>query len=592
MNSRKFSKNRSILEGLNVIKISFAGLMIALFAALPMVISQINTSSTDSRSNAEIRYPQCDSLNPCPTATATPTPDCSLTPLPPACKTGLIQSWVVAPNGGEIVYGNTELQFFAKNTSDPSAKFGFTMDLLKGTQFVKNLFVVASTQQITDRDGIRSKFVDLTGITEGTDYKLKLTTVDANGQNAVIDYSDSFFTISQNTARPTFVSLAPGPDIVVNQRYTYTPTISSNRPYTIAAPTLPAWLKLDAASKTIDGTPTATGIYPIVLVATDDFGRQSSQVFSLNVKTSLSTASTTTPKPTATKAAPTTKANQTTPTPTPTLDPKTGGSTPTYTVSDIGIKLPTGDRLSKSDSKITTTMPDALASQVTTMVMEISREGNSWEKVYEGKSLSTSLDTEKYDGGDYYLRFTYTLADGNKEVKTYGPVHIVKQNTDQAALDVTIRDLKPQESEKITDRKPVISSTFQKPAGANIDLKSFKLTIDGLDLTSNPNAKLNNFSFAYTPDADMALGKHEVTVEIAAENANPTKRTWKFEIVQPESQIAKDQSLARKNRVLIGVAIGIVILIFVLSLWAIALARKEKMYYIDDERTIVERPPL
>ncbi len=546
------NRNAKISSNLNFIKLAFATLVLLLVLALPFVISSFADPrvSLDSRSNA-------------------------------ADEVGPIQSWVVRLNGGEIATGNTEIQFFAKNAADANAKFTFTMDLLKGGEFVKNLFTSGLDQQITDRNGIRSKFIDFTGVTEGSDYKLKLTTTDSTGKNTIVDYSDNAFIISANNAQPVFVSTPPTSAINVGQALSYEIVLKdvSNAKILTSSSSFPAWLTYN--QNKLSGTPTVAGVYPIVLVAVNDLGRQMSQIFSINVRSVQKTST------------PTNTSNVQTPVPTQ-IDTKSSGNADTST-SSVNIKLPSGDRLSKSDSKIETVLPSELVGRVKKVLVEISRDGSKWDSIYNGNSLSFNLDTSKFDGGDYYLRFTYTFDDDSQSIKGYGPIHIIKQSNDQQSLDVTIRDLKPLDGQQINDTKPIVSATFVKPSGANIDLKSFKFQIDGIEMGVDNKLQLNAFSFTYTPDKEMSYGKHEVKVVIGAEKANPTTKTWSFEIVNKAAEEAKnkDTGVVKRNRILIAVVLGLIILIFLLALWAIALSRKEQDYYLhEEEKKIIEKPTI
>jgi hypothetical protein len=547
---RKF--NSKIESKLNFIKLSFAGLLIILLAAIPFLIR----SFSDPRKSLDIRGDAGE-------------------------QEGLIQSWMVSPNGTEIVSGNTEIQFFAKNGTNPSAKFSFTVDLVKGTQFVKNLFTVGIDQQITDRNGIRSKFYDFSGVAEATDYKLKLTTTDSSGTNAVVDYSDNFFTISPNNAKPVFTTTPPTRTLIVGQQFVYdfaVKDITNNVKVITHQSTLPSWLTLSETR--ISGTPTVPGIYSIALVAVNDLGRQTPQVFSINV-VKASASATATP----------TKTSNVTPVPT---GGKTGQSEFEALASAITLRLPTGDRLSKANSTIESVLPNELKGRVKLVTVEMSKDGSSWTKVYEGSNLSFDLDTNKYEGGDYYLRVKYTFDDGSEHLKSYGPIHVIKQNADQMMLDVTIKDMQPVDGAKVYDRKQTIGATFIKPAGAAINVNSFKLEIDGQTIAANAISS-SSTGFTYTPAEELSFGKHSVKVTIAAENAQPTIKTWTFEVVDQAAEAAKnkDNSIVTRNRILIAVVLGLIILIFLLALWAIAFTKKEQEYYlIKEEKKIIEQSPI
>jgi hypothetical protein len=521
--------NKSLDKNLNFIKLAFAGFLIVLLGALPIIISQLS-SATQNQTVSQA-------------SNTTP---------------AMFQSWIISPNGGEVIYGNTEIQFFAKSQNTSSNKFKFEAFLCrKNTQNQSilscnptALFSIPASQQVADRDGIRSKFVDFTGYIEANDYKLQLITTDESGQNQVIDYSDNFFTISKNNSKPVFTSNPSSTNIKTDENFNYDIKINDINTYTIVAPNLPSWLTLK--QNNLSGKTKTPGIYPVVLVAANSIGRQSVQVFSINVS----------------------KVNAT---PTPTITDTNDSTTDTDT-DNITLTAPTGNSFTKTSNTISSNIPDNIKINIKQIVVEISRDGNSWQEIYKGTDTSFNLDVSKFEGGDYYLRFVYEFKDGSSQVKNYGPIHIIKQNEDQKTLNIIIKDITPSEDSQTSETKPRISATFEKPASTTVSTKTFKFELDNTDLTTDTNTLLSILSFSYVPVKDLTYGKHTVKVTIGIENGNNTVKEWSFEIINPN---VTNTTTSTKNKIIIGVAIGIIILILILSIWAITLSKKEKQYYTE-----------
>lgn len=540
-------------KDLKFIKLSFSLVLLLLLGALPILTTKIKDSSQDTRSDA---------------ATETDV-------------TGPIQSWIVSPNGGEIVYGNTEIQFFAQNAADENAKFTFRLELLRADQFIQTMFSYGTEDQLSVRNGIRSVYYDFTGLAEANNYRLKLTTTDASGQNVIEDYSDSYFTISPNNTKPEFTSTPSKTNISVGEPFSYDVTVNDASQTKVLATAIPDWLKFE--NNKLFGTPSNPGVYSIVLIAANPNGRQTTQVFSINVAALVTPAPEEQPSP---PIAPTS-------TPTPVVNKPTTQPTPIASQArSINIILPADNRFSSASSSIKVETSDEVYASLSKLKLEISKDGQNWETVREEKAELFNLDISPYEGGEYFLRFTYQFTDGTSEVRNIGPIQIVKQDSEESLTNVLIKDIKPSEGAKLEDRKPTISASFIKPAGSSVDLKKFKFVLDGNDLTKSSELRVNVFSFSYVPESELEYGKHEVLVEVAAENTEIIQKRWSFEIVDPneinkETEDSSISGIFTRNKLLLSVIIAIIILIFVLSIWAIALSKKEKRYY-SEERSIVE----
>lgn len=542
--AQKVHKKRGISVHTDLLRYLYAGIIVVMLLAVPVFISQISDPNfnTDTRSAAEVT------------------------------QSGMIQSWVVSPNGGEVVYGNTEVEFFAKDSNDPEATFSFSMDLLRGETIVKNLFAISATQSISDRDGIRRKYVDFTGLPESANYRLRLTTRDHSGKNKLIDYSDNFFTISRNNNKPVFVSKPPKVNLVIGEAFSYTIQVQDSTGFRLLAPNLPTWLKLQGNK--LSGSTGTPGVYPVTIIAVNNDGRQNNQIFSLNIQQPRNDPDSDTVTPTST--------------PQPTGDGgDSDGESDAEQSDDITITLPSGDQLTRDNATIISELPEDKKNALKNIIVEISRNGTVFSTIYEGRETEFQLDISEYEGGEYYLRFTYEYADGTKEIKNYGPVEIIMQDEDQdEELSLEIISLEPGDGQKITNSKPSISAEFTKPVNDEIDLDTFQLELDGNNLSNSSNVIVSETGFSYIPDADLSKSTHEVIVSIGATSGNEVTRKWTFEIVENTDLDEESEGVVNRNRIILIAVIIIIILIFLLSIWALTLSKRDKKYeyYVDESQ--------
>lgn len=530
---KRYSKK--VEKHLTFIKLSVAGFLIFILILLPFLVSYITNPKVtlDNRSAA-------------------------------AEQLGPIQSWILSPNGGEIITGKVDVQFFAKNAAKSDAQFTFSIDLIKGGQFVKNLFSSGIDQQIAEKNGIRSRSIDFTGFADGTDYKLKLTTTDVTGKNVLTDYSDKPFTISSNNSKPIFSSVPTHTTIQVGQNYIYDVVVKDTINVKLIGSTLPDWLTL--SQNRLSGTPKTPGVYSVALVAVNDLGRQTTQVFSIQVNAA-----------------------------TPSQKPQSSTDKTQAAANGIVINLPVGDRLTKVNSKIESILPSELSGRLTQNIIEISKDGSSWSKIYDGTEVAYELDTNNYEGGDYYLRFTYKFDDGATYVKSYGPINIVKQNQDSQTTEISIQPTKPLHGAKIVETLPEIEATFTLPTGSQLDKSLFIFKVDENDLSTSDAITVTDTGISYKPSVALPKGKHTVYLSISSDNAKSIVKEWSFEIVDAQDleSTTINKSILTRNRIIIAVILGLIILIFLLALWAIALSKREQKYYIlKEEKKIIEQSPL
>ncbi|APH03317.1 CehA/McbA family metallohydrolase [Bacillus weihaiensis] len=75
-----------------------------------------------------------------------------------------------------------------------------------------------------------------------------------------------------------------------------------------------------------------------------------------------------------------------------------------------------------------------------------------------------------------------------------------------------IYNVKPSKMESILDKKPIISGKLEA-ADSDLNMNTFKLVVDGEDVTSKTTFDKNGFTF--TPETEIAIGEHSIVVEIS-----------------------------------------------------------------------------
>lgn len=552
---------------------AFTAILLLLLLSLPFVILSFKADeSTDTRSDAK----ENETTN-----------ETAVVP---------IQSWIVTPNDNEIVYSDTPVRFFARAANTPDAKFIFSVDLYKGQDmnYIDTLFTTTPDTNLSSKEDIYSKNVDFSRFPESNDYRLKLTTTLALNSssdrqtNTKIDFSDRFFTISSNDSKPVFKSFPQNTNLLVGQQFSYNVQVQDTSQVKLKIAAKPDWLK--ASNNTLQGTPTTAGIDPVVIIATNQYGRQTSQAFSINIKAPEKQET-----PSEANKPHQEQNNQTSPEDTqpnkqPTQSPNQDqGSSGKENVGDsesegqsvIVINTPPGDQITKENSRISIDLPAEQEERFESLLVEISSDGVNWEKVYEGEDTEFELDVDSLDsGGEYFLRFRTRYDDGSEDIKNYGPVDVIKESDETDSEVLTIIEVQPQEGEEISTRKPNIGGTFRKSSpDVTVDLNSFNIILNDEDITSLVNT-INEFGFSYVPENALENGEYNVKVEIAAENASPITKEWNFSILSEDAQESgenesEDENLSR-NRTLLLILCIIVFLILLLSIAAFLLSRKDK----------------
>jgi hypothetical protein len=90
----------------------------------------------------------------------------------------------------------------------------------------------------------------------------------------------------------------------------------------------------------------------------------------------------------------------------------------------------------------------------------------------------------------------------------------------------------PQDGTRTTEPRPTILSSYSDNL-AGVDEKSIVLKVDDENVTSKASTK-NVIQIVYTPDSDLSIGKHIISLDVEDNDDNKASLTWSF-IVEAET---------------------------------------------------------
>jgi len=129
-------------------------------------------------------------------------------------------------------------------------------------------------------------------------------------------------------------------------------------------------------------------------------------------------------------------------------------------------------------------------------------------------------------GLEYYIWAT----DGTNEITAPEDINnpYAVEINDEDILPPTITNVEPREGAILedTNTKPTIKAEYEDPSGINIE--SVQILVDNIDVTEK--ATITEESVTYTPEEDLKLGNHTVTVKVKDTKGNETTKTWSFTI--------------------------------------------------------------
>lgn len=133
-------------------------------------------------------------------------------------------------------------------------------------------------------------------------------------------------------------------------------------------------------------------------------------------------------------------------------------------------------------------------------------------------------------GLQYYIEASDGTNSTTSPLDTSQPYSI--NIVDNDILPPAITSLQPADGEVLedTNRRPVIKAEYTDSSG--IDINSVKVFVDNVDVTLD--STVEETIVTYTPNVDMELGKHTVTVKVKDTAGNEATKSWFFTIGEAE----------------------------------------------------------
>ncbi|RSK28703.1 hypothetical protein EJF36_18515 [Bacillus sp. HMF5848] len=142
-------------------------------------------------------------------------------------------------------------------------------------------------------------------------------------------------------------------------------------------------------------------------------------------------------------------------------------------------------------------------------------------KIEDSAKRSTSLYIAKADDfnatdytvGEYYKITGIAAAYNSPQLKLRNGVDMVKQAAPETAKLPIVYNVKPAKMAAVTETLPTISGEID-PAEVAIDWTKVTLFVDGVDVTAQTTFNETDSTFSYTPAAELAIGEHQINVEV------------------------------------------------------------------------------
>jgi hypothetical protein len=86
----------------------------------------------------------------------------------------------------------------------------------------------------------------------------------------------------------------------------------------------------------------------------------------------------------------------------------------------------------------------------------------------------------------------------------------------------------PEENGRINRSRPNITAVFDDASGTGVDPTTVSITVDGREVTQDATVTSN--LVVYKPDADLAAGRHTVSITGRDRAGNPVTKQWSFQV--------------------------------------------------------------
>lgn len=239
-----------------------------------------------------------------------------------------------------------------------------------------------------------------------------------------------------------------------------------------------------------------------------------------------------------------------------------GTSTPENTPSQITFNTPKENEEFKGiQNFIDWSIYDADGIQEITL--NYSQDLENWTEIIkksEDNFSRYSWDVSAVADGKYYLQLIVKDKKNEVVAKVSKPFFVKNEEVDQTESKPMIINIRPENTKVINESPASITGDFAPAEGETIDIESFKLTIDELDLT--PNCVKNEAGFQCTIKDKLSVGDHNIKAEVSDLSGN--LGTFESSFNFTEKPVVTDETLKEDNSNAIIIVIALVLLIIVL----------------------------
>gem|GEM_PF-281323 len=128
-------------------------------------------------------------------------------------------------------------------------------------------------------------------------------------------------------------------------------------------------------------------------------------------------------------------------------------------------------------------------------------------------NVAKNFTKTNYQKGQYVNVVGIAAMYNVPQIKLRDGADFVIQQAPQGAKLPIIYDVKPTKMQAVLEQRPVISGKIDEADGA-LNWSTFKLLVDGVDVTSLATIDQATKTFSYTPTTDLAYGEHSLRFEI------------------------------------------------------------------------------
>lgn len=239
-----------------------------------------------------------------------------------------------------------------------------------------------------------------------------------------------------------------------------------------------------------------------------------------------------------------------------------GTATPQNTPSQITFSTPKeNEEFKGTQNFVDWSIYDADGIQEVTL--NYSQDLESWTEIVtktEDNFSRYSWDVNSLVDGKYYLQLKVKDKKNEVVAKISKPFLIKNEEVDNTANKPMIINIRPENTKVVNDSPAGITGDFAPAEGETIDIESFKLTLDDVDLT--PNCVKNEAGFQCTIKDKLAVGDHQIKAEVSDLNGN--QGTFESSFNFTEKTVVTEESIKNENSNVVVIIIALILLMIVL----------------------------